>query len=805
MATLKSCAGGKGSSKKQASISGFFSRGQVSDNSQKSEEVQGTVELDSEVSLTDGQGTEQVTPSEVSTAAGPSSGLVLEAANVLVGPHQPRSKDLFGGSFPRRQILRQRRSFQETWYSQFPWLEYSEKVDSAFCFACRLAEQSGKHGHYDACFTERGFRNWKTALDDYRKHESSHVHCLAAAVWNQARHVAESGTSVAQSVSTAHQLRITLNRRNLGKVFETILYLGRQSIALRGHDETEDCTNRGNFLELLHLRASDNPELEQHLQGTFTYTSPQIQNEILALCGHKIQQSIVYELRTSGMYGLICDETTDVSRQEQMSICVRYVSESMTVKERFLGFWPAESTDGKSLFNLLNQALNELGIPVGQMRAQCYDGASNMRGRYKGVCTRFQEVEKRALYIHCHAHVLNLTLANACSAVQDIRNVLGVVNSLYKLLEGSAKRHSRFQAIQEKLGGSSVTLKRLCETRWSSRYEAVHAIKSSFDAIINTLEAISTEDAELGPEASCLLKSVQTFHFFFYISVLEEVLGKTAVLSRYLQGRRVELSGVKSKVSSTIKAVGALREDFQDVWKNTEDIASKLSLELPQLPRKRKVAQRLAMDGGGTPYYPQSCQEQYKLVYNEVVDIVRMEMKERFRENEYEVLAAVEKLLVDSLTESRPDRSSLQTVCTFYGNDFNSGRLEHELEIFYGNIQAYQGEPDWTVESEEGTDLPELVKVRTFFNKGTNRDCYPETCKLLKTLLVIPASSSECERSFSTLRRLKTWLRTSMGQERLTSLALLTVEREECRKLECRVEDLVAEFGSSGRRRLLLN
>ena len=111
---------------------GFFSRGQVSDNSQKSEEVQGTVELDSEVSLTDGQGTEQVTPSEVSTAAGPSSGLVLEAANVLVGPHQPRSKDLFGGSFPRRQILRQRRSFQETWYSQFPWLEYSEKVDSAF-------------------------------------------------------------------------------------------------------------------------------------------------------------------------------------------------------------------------------------------------------------------------------------------------------------------------------------------------------------------------------------------------------------------------------------------------------------------------------------------------------------------------------------------------------------------------------------------------------------------------------------------------------------------------------------------------
>ena len=63
-----------------------------------------------------------------------------------------------------------------------------------------------------------------------------------------------------------------------------------------------------------------------------------------------------------------------------------------------------------------------------------------MKGRYKGVSTRFQQEEERAVYIHCHAHVLNLTLAKACTSVQDIRNVLSVVDTLYKLLEGSAKR-----------------------------------------------------------------------------------------------------------------------------------------------------------------------------------------------------------------------------------------------------------------------------------------------------------------------------------------------------------------------------
>ena len=55
-------------------------------------------------------------------------------------------------------------------------------------------------------------------------------------------------------------------------------------------------------------------------------------------------------------------------------------------------------------------------------------------------------------------------------------------------------------------------------------------------------------------------------------------------------------------------------------------------------------------------------------------------------------------------------------------------------------------------------------------------------------LLVIPV---ECERSFSTLRRLKTCLRTSMGQERLTSLALICMTVERVAKLEARMKDLV--------------
>lgn len=48
----------------------------------------------------------------------------------------------------------------------------------------------------------------------------------------------------------------------------------------------------------------------------------------------------------------------------------------------------------------------------------------------------------------------------------------------------------------------------------------------------------------------------------------------------------------------------------------------------------------------------------------------------------------------------------------------------------------------------------------------------------LRTFLSFPATNCLGERSFSTLKRVKTYLRTSMGQDRLNALALLSIEAQ---------------------------
>ena len=93
--------------------------------------------------------------------------------------------------------------------------------------------------------------------------------------------------------------------------------------------------------------------------------------------------------------------------------------------------------------------------------------------------------------------------------------------------------------------------------------------------------------------------------------------------------------------------------------------------------------------------------------------------------------------------------------------------------------------------------------LAVFREMGPNvRRMFPAVEMLLKILLTSPASLCEAERSFSTLRRLKTWLRSTMTQTRLNHVAVCHVYRDILMKLCC--QDIAREFvrGSDARCRV---
>ena len=82
------------------------------------------------------------------------------------------------------------------------------------------------------------------------------------------------------------------------------------------------------------------------------------------------------------------------------------------------------------------------------------------------------------------------------------------------------------------------------------------------------------------------------------------------------------------------------------------------------------------------------------------------------------------------------------------------------------------------------------------------RTAFSGVWSILQLLLVLPATNATSERSYSALRRVKTYLRSTMTQERLNNLMVLHVHKDEVDRLE--LERVAHEFvsGREGRLRM---
>ena len=83
---------------------------------------------------------------------------------------------------------------------------------------------------------------------------------------------------------------------------------------------------------------------------------------------------------------------------------------------------------------------------------------------------------------------------------------------------------------------------------------------------------------------------------------------------------------------------------------------------------------------------------------------------------------------------------------------------------------------------------------------STQDNFLPAVTTLLRLFGTIPVSNATAERSFSALKRLKTYLRSTMGEERLTGLALLNVNKS----TEVDPDDVIELYASKKDRRIKL-
>lgn len=118
--------------------------------------------------------------------------------------------------------------------------------------------------------------------------------------------------------------------------------------------------------------------------------------------------------------------------------------------------------------------------------------------------------------------------------------------------------------------------------------------------------------------------------------------------------------------------------------------------------------------------------------------------------------------------ESEEIQSAIASISSKYSHFFNQPEellrknINGELSYWYGQ---------WARSPNTG----ELTAIELF--DKCDKDIYPCLRKLLRIFLSLPISNATAERTFSCLRRIKSWLRSTMSEDRLIGLALLHIHR----------------------------
>lgn len=647
---------------------------------------------------------------------------------------------------------------------------------------------------------------------------------------------------VSNLLDETHLSRVKENRERLIPIVKTIIFLGKQNIPLRGHRDDgpilTNCMpekNEGNFRALLRFRVDAGDKcLENHLKtasSRATYISKTLQDQLIECCRVEILSKILKRVSESRYYSIIFDETPDLSGKAQVSVVIRYVdlNANPRIREDFVTFIDAfgelvkrpsipvdqgsedEDEDlevhqntrketaqaeieelsltGVSLGQIVLKEMKDMKLPLENCVAVGTDGCAVMLGEH-GAVKELQKEAKNACMTPCFSHKLNNSISKS-SKVVLIERASGIIREVTLFFKIS--RPKRNTELAKFLGKKLV---QLCETRWVERHDAVLQFIVSLPDIIEALTKISQwKNKDTAGKASVLISALSNFEFLIGLFCLGDILSLTQPLSVILQKETIDLAKASEIVKSLIATLEQRRrevdEHFNEIFENAKQMAEKLDIDVK---RPRTCARQTRREN----YALEDCQDYYRVsTFIPLIETVTEDLKVRFSQ---EVLDSF------NLTLLIPDKVILQTfnqtkeliksLISRFGNLLEGNK---EIQVLKLKAEVQHWQQLWSTKKTSGDGLP-LPASSFDALKSCDEDVYPIIHKLLQIFCTLPVTNASAERSFSSLRCIKTWLRTTILEKRLCGLALLHIHYD----IDIKPEEVVERFSKIGQHRILI-
>lgn len=546
-----------------------------------------------------------------------------------MGPCQPTAELLPNKEFPSNKFGRK---FHPSWYlrklgdgsvANRIWLSYSISNDKIYCLDCLLFARKGVVQQAPkAAWTSVGFNTWSTGHFSIISHESSSVHVHSSLQ----RKIRQSSLKILPALHTLHREEVIMNREIVKELIDITLYLGRHSLAFRGHRESNSQRIQGNFKDLCLLLSKYSPPMASYItqlsnmgkRPKQSFISWRKQNMLIDSLSNYISLQISNSVREAKFFCISIDTSFDISHKEQVSFVIRYIDEkesqvNFKVHERLIALKESPKTTAFDLCELFKNVCVENNLDWKTwLVGQSYDGAANMSGQYNGLQTLIQSENPRATFVWCWSHRLNLVVTDAVSIDINSMDLFGNLEKLYDFISSSKKRAAIFVEKQNELYPKKQVrrVKKVGTTRWMSHKYAVDTVLDTLNALHETLNVIQLSegpsDRRAGSEASGLFAYFTSNRFIYSAFIFKKILEIIEPLSNFLQSPDFDLLAALSMITEKLSHLQNLRRE--DVFnslisKSHEYTAKNCNIEFVPLQEKR-IKKRKRMPGEGVDDSP---------------------------------------------------------------------------------------------------------------------------------------------------------------------------------------------------------
>ncbi|CAF4991488.1 unnamed protein product [Rotaria sp. Silwood1] len=424
------------------------------------------------------------------------------------------------------------------------------------------------------------------------------------------------------------------------------------------------------------------------------------------------------------------DETRDITTKQMLCLCLRYVEEDTgKICEQLFMLKPIIDSTGE---------------------AQTYDDASAMRHQAQGhIRSRLSAWDAIENSMYDTYDTVHSTLV----FLRDSPHRLQVLFESQKLTNSNKKEQ---------------TVPKSSETRWSYAYELLQFMCKHYTAIIITLSTISQYNANGSSDGRRFALDLMKPTVIFQIHLMRDALRPALKFLRQIEKRGSGLDEFSIHVDAARNTIKQVVEmfDFNQIRSILNDIQQYLPAIQPTFPSTRFQHQELSTD-----FDEEQCRAMGKTFINSFLQ----SLDDRFNAEAKQLIENIailsspfkysaEQLLQNPLIAQYCSSMSYRHVAvnrqTYERTDpplLNYQKLKDDAFAFLTIVG----------------DVTSITAIVKRLAEHGSEQC-SEWYNLFQILATFAVGSNEAERTFSTLRRIKSWLRNSLSDTTLEVLVKMS-------------------------------